>query len=75
MTFISFLVDNLDSPGRVHRFANIVSQDIDNGCGSHRFDAIAWKLHFEDKHAESANRLKDMLLVAYTEYVLTIKTK
>ena len=75
VNFIDYLEEAQDFDGRVAKFAYLVFQDISNGCGSSRFDAIAWKAHFIDKHPDKSGVLIDMLLVAYTSYVLTIKAK
>jgi hypothetical protein len=74
VNFIEFLDEAQDFDGRVARFAYLLFQDIANGCGSSRFDAIAWKAHFIDKHPESP-QLVDLLLISYTSYILTIKAK
>lgn len=75
MSFLDYLDESLDNGGRVGQFAYLVFQDISNGCGSSRFDAIAWKAHFIDKHPDKSGQLVDLLLIAYTSYVLTIKAK
>jgi hypothetical protein len=75
VSFIDYLEEAQDFDGRVAKFAYIVFQDISNGCGSSKFDAIAWKAHFIDKHPEKSGVLVDLLVVAYTSYVLTIKAK
>lgn len=75
MSFLDFLTESLDFQGRTGRFAKILLSDIDNGCGSSRFNAIAWKAHFIEKHGEYAPQLVDMLLIAYVEYANTSKSK
>lgn len=75
MSFLEFLTESLDFQGRTSRFAKVVLLDIDNGCGSSRFNATAWKVHFIEKHGEYAPQLVDMLLLAYVEYANTSKSK
>jgi len=75
MNFMDWLADNMDVPSRVQRCAKMLIADANNGCGSLRYDAISWRAHFKEKHPDNANQLIDMLLIAYSEYILTIKAK
>jgi hypothetical protein len=75
VSFIDYLEEAQDFDGRVAKFAYVVFQDISNGCGSSRFDAIAWKAHFIEKHSDKSKELIDLLLLSYSSYVLTIKLK
>lgn len=75
MSFLEYLDESTDNGGRVAQFAYLVFQDISNGCGSSKFDAIAWKAHFTEKHPDKSGVLIDLLLISYTSYVLTIKAK
>lgn len=75
MSFYDYLEESLDiQGGRTARFARLVFTDIDNGCGSNKFNAVAWKAHFEEKHKESPE-LVDMLLRAFMEYYKHKKTR
>ena len=67
MTFYDYLEESLDYKGRTAKFAKLVFSDIDNGCGSSKFNAVAWKRHFQEKHTDSP-QLVDMLLLAFIEY-------
>jgi hypothetical protein len=75
VSFIDYLEEAQDFDGRVAKFAYVIFQDISNGCGSSRFDAIAWKAHFIEKHSDKSAQLIDLLLLSYSSYVLTIKLK
>jgi len=48
--------------------------EILDGCGSSKFNAVAWKAHFIEKHKDSP-QLVDMLLLAFIEYYQSNKTK
>jgi len=74
VSFYDFLEESLDFQGRTAKFARLVFTDIDNGCGSNKFGAVAWKHHFEEKHKDSP-QLVDMLLLAFIEYYQTKRTK
>ena len=74
VTFYDFLDESLDYQGRTAKFARLVFTDIDNGCGSNKYNAVAWKRHFQEKHSESP-QLVDMLLLAFIEYYHVKKTK
>lgn len=74
MSFIEFLEESLDFPSPTARFAKILFADVDNGCGSYRFNAVTWKAHFIKKHSDSPE-LVDMLILAYIEYVKARKRK
>jgi hypothetical protein len=75
VSFNTWLLEGLDTPGRVATFGKLVWDDINNGCGSSKYSAVAWKAHFEEKHPEHYKKLTDMLLLAYTEYALRFKGK
>ena len=74
MSFYTFLEESLDYQGRTAKFARIVFTDIHNGCGSNKFNAVAWKAHFIEKHADTP-QLVDMLLLAFIEYYQSNKTR
>lgn len=74
MTFYDYLEESIDYQGRTARFAKIVFADINNGCGTSKFNAVAWKAHFIEKHPDSPE-LIDMLLLAFIEYYHTKKHK
>lgn len=74
VSFYDYLEESLDYQGRTAKFARLVFTDIDNGCGSNKFNAVAWKRHFEEKHKDSP-QLVDMLLLAFIEYYQIKKTK
>jgi hypothetical protein len=73
VNFYDFLEESLDYQGRTAKFARLVFTDIDNGCGSNKFDALAWKAHFIEKH--KSPELVDMLLLAFVEYYHAKRTK
>ena len=74
VSFYDYLEESLDYQGKTAKFARLVFTDIDNGCGSSRYNAVAWKQHFEQKHKDSPE-LVDMLLRAFMEYYKHKKTR
>ena len=69
MRFSTWLWDQLDIPGRSGSFAKVCWDDVNNGCASPRFSASDWLKHFDEKHAEKRDRLADMLIPVYMEYL------
>jgi hypothetical protein len=57
----------------VARFAKVAWDDVNNGCANPRFSHREWFDHFNDKHAEKANLLLDMLYTAYLAYIEEVK--
>lgn len=74
VSFYDYLEESLDYQGRTAKFARLVFTDIHNGCGSSKYDAVAWKRHFQEKHKDSP-QLVDMLLLAFIEYYQAKRTK
>lgn len=74
VSFYDFLEESLDYQGRTAKFARIVFTDIHNGCGNSKYNAVAWKRHFQEKHKDSP-QLVDMLLLAFIEYYQAKRTK
>jgi hypothetical protein len=70
MRFTQWVLDQEDDDTVVGSFQKILFDDINNGCSSSKFDALAWKQHFEVKHADSAEKLISVLAEAYYQYVL-----
>jgi len=64
----------MDTPSKLSRFAKIVYDDINNGCGSRKFTPVEWKNHFLLEHPDSADYLINTLQVAYTQYALSRNT-
>ncbi len=75
MRFTQWLLDLEDENGALHKFYKIVYFDINNGCASSKFDALGWKKHFCDKHADSADQLIELLSLAYAHYVMKAEEK
>ncbi len=71
MNFLTWLFDEMDGPSKVSKFAKIVYDDINNGCGDRRFGPVEWKNHFLAEHADSAGNLNSLLTIAYSHYVLS----
>ena len=71
MNFLTWLFDELDGPSKVSRFAKIVYDDINNGCGDRRWGPVQWRDHFIAEHADSAENLNSMLSLAFTQYVMS----
>jgi hypothetical protein len=65
-----WLADQLDELGRVPRFAKVIYDDVNGGCGSSRYNALDWKRHFEEKHPETSDALVSLLTIAYSNYIL-----
>jgi len=75
MRFTQWVLDLQDEEGSLDKFHKILYSDINNGCGSSKYDAIAWKRHFEEKHADTAQNLINLLSVAYAQYILRTDKK
>jgi hypothetical protein len=70
---MQWLLDNLDIPG--NKFAKIIWDDVNNGCGSSRFSPSEWRAHFYIKHEATATNLEYLLIESYTAYARTIIVK
>ena len=66
--FTSWLFEQDDRDDRVGRFARLAYADYNAGCASPFKDAVAWKVHFEQKHPKKFEELLDMLGDAFVEY-------
>lgn len=64
-------MEEMDTPSPVAKFAKIVYDDINNGCGTRKLSPGGWKTHFELHHTDSAVYLIDLLQAAYLEYALS----
>lgn len=71
VNFLTWLFEEMDTPSKISRFAKIVYDDINNGCGSRKFTPTQWREHFKSEHADSAKKLVDMLEIAYIQYALS----
>jgi hypothetical protein len=68
--FTPWVLEQLDRPDDVGRFASIMWGDINNGCGSSSMrDPVSWKKHFELVHPKTSTALLILLSEAYAEYV------
>ena len=68
MRFITWLFEQIDLDTPTSKFAKICWDDINNGCGSIKFNAQAWSDHFTAKHKDKSKVLIEMLFDAYVEY-------
>ena len=75
VNFLTWLFEEMDTPSKTARFAKIVYDDINNGCGSRRFTPTDWKNHFLEEHSETALELIKMLEFAYMRYALSSRDK
>ncbi len=75
MRFTQWILDLEDEDGALDKFHKAIYSDINNGCGSSKYDALAWKAHFEERHADTAKNLINLLSVAYAQYVLRTNAK
>jgi hypothetical protein len=66
--FTSWLFEQDDRDDRVGRFARLAYADYNAGCASPFKDAVAWKVHFEQKHPKKFGVLLELLGDAYVEY-------
>jgi hypothetical protein len=73
--FTQWLLDLEDEDGVLHQFHKVIYSDINNGCASSKFDALGWKKHFYEKHADSADRLTELLSLAYAYYAMKADEK
>lgn len=71
VNFLTWLFEEMDTPSQTARFAKIVYDDINNGCGSRRFTPAQWRDHFKEEHADTADNLIKMLELAYIKYALS----
>lgn len=69
MRFSSWLWEQLDTPGISGEFAKICWDDINNGCGSGKYNATLWLKHFEQKHSDKKDILIDKLTKCYMEFL------
>jgi hypothetical protein len=75
MRFVTWLWDQLDIPGSTGSFAKICWDDVNNGCAHPTFSAPQWLHHFENKHPDSKDKLRAMLIRAFQEYMLSLEGK
>jgi hypothetical protein len=75
VNFLTWLFDELDGPSKVSRFAKIVYDDINNGCGDRKWGPVQWRDHFIAEHPDSAGNLNSMLSIAYAQYVMSRSEK
>jgi len=73
--FTQWILELEDEDGVIDQFHRVAYSDINNGCASSKFDALAWKKHFYEKHAETADRLVALLSLAYAQYVMKADEK
>jgi hypothetical protein len=69
VNFLTWLFDELDWPSNVSRFAKIVYDDINNGCGDRKFGPVEWRDHFIAEHPDSAESLNSMLSWYFTMFM------
>lgn len=74
MNFLTWLFEEMETPSKLSRFAKIVYDDINNGCGSRKFTPTQWRDHFKAEHPDSAGNLIAMLEIAYIQYALSRNT-
>ena len=73
VNFIVWLIDQLDTElPRVSKFAKVIWDDTNNGCGSRRFDAVDWRNHFIEKHNDYRKVLIGELIYSYSVYAQTL---
>lgn len=70
MRFTQWILELEDDDTPAGQFQKVIFGDINNGCANSKFDALAWKQHFQVKHADSAEMLISILAEAYYQYVL-----
>ena len=73
MRFSTWLWEQLDLPGRAGDLAKICWLDVNNGCASAKFSASEWVNHFEGKHRDKKEKLSDMLIPVYLEYLEEVR--
>jgi hypothetical protein len=66
--FTSWLLEQDDREDSVGRLSRLVQADYSAGCASLYKDAVAWKVHFEQKHPKKFGVLLELLSDAYVEY-------
>ena len=71
MNFLTWLFDEMDAPSPISRFAKLLYNDINNGCGSRAFTPKQWREHFKAEHADSSDKLINLLEIAYIQYALS----
>lgn len=69
MHFSTWLWEQLDLPGRAGALAKVCWADVNNGCGNLRYNGHEWLRHFDDKHKDKKERLVDMLIPVYLDYL------
>ena len=74
MNFLTWLFEEMETPSKLSRFAKILYDDINNGCGSRRFTPADWKKHFQLEHKDTAEQLTQMLELAYMKYAMSRST-
>lgn len=73
VNFIIWLIDQLDTEmPRVSKFAKVIWDDTNNGCGDRRYDAVAWRDHFTEKHHDYRKVLIGELIYCYSVYAQTL---
>jgi len=69
MHFSTWLWEQMDVPSNISEIAKLCWADVNNGCASVRFSGQDWVRHFDEKHKEKKDRLINMLMLAYLEYL------
>ena len=72
MHFLNWVLDKQEAPGNLGLFAKVVWNDINNGCGARYTSPVEWRIHFNKKHPKTAEKLSQLLSVAYTEYTKSL---
>lgn len=75
MRFTQWVLSLEDEEGVLDKFHKAIYTDINNGCGSSKYDALGWKRHFEEKHQDTASNLINLLSISYAQYILRTNSK
>lgn len=68
MHFLNWVLEKQEDKGSLGLFADILWNDMNNGCGLRYTTPIEWREHFLNKHPRTSKALIELLEESFEAY-------